>query len=198
LYLADIAVSTGSIRRQSASAPPTMIEGPCRAPSAPPDTPMPTKPGPSPERLEAPHGVTEIGVSRIDDDVIVLHERLECRNLLVHRIAGLDHDDDRPWRFDRGHELLKRSSRRDPVGKSPCIGGKGFGPRCCAIVDSNVIAVVRDVERKICAHDAQSDHTYIRLRHARSHSSADLLGGSSAHSFGASPGVPQAHRRAQA
>ena len=52
--------------------PPTMIDGPWRAPSSPPETPMPMKVSPiffSP--VEAGDGVAEIGVAGIDDDVPV-------------------------------------------------------------------------------------------------------------------------------
>jgi hypothetical protein len=56
----------------------------------------------------------------------------------------------------------------DPVRETAGgIAGKLFRSRSRPIVDGNVIAVVGDVERQIGAHDAQSDHTYFRLRHAK-------------------------------
>ena len=45
--LAEIDSSTGLSRSQASTVPPGMSEGPRRAPSSPPDTPMPTKLMPS-------------------------------------------------------------------------------------------------------------------------------------------------------
>jgi hypothetical protein len=127
---------------------------------------MKVRPEPS-RSVKAAHGVAEIGVAGIDDDVIGFKQRLERGNLLVHRLAGLDHDDDRPRRADGGHEVLERRTGCHPFRET--AGGRRelFRSRSRPVVDGNVIAVVGDVERQIGAHDAQSNHTYFRRSHAK-------------------------------
>ena len=94
--------------------PPTMIDGPWRAPSSPPEMPMPMKVSPlSASSREAPHRVAEIGVAGIDDDVVPAKARAQQRDLLVDRLAGLHHKDDRTRRPDGRRELGDAVARHD-------------------------------------------------------------------------------------
>jgi hypothetical protein len=65
------------------------------------------------EAVEAGDRVAEIGIAGIDHDVALGQMRAQQFHLLIDRLAGLDHDDDRARRADRLDELLDRLARND-------------------------------------------------------------------------------------
>ena len=68
--------------------PPGMMLGPLRAPSSPPETPVPMYSRPLLSTyLRAADGVVEVAVAAVDDDVARLQERQQLLDELVHRPA---------------------------------------------------------------------------------------------------------------
>ena len=88
--------------------------------------------------------------------------RGEDLGLFVDRLAGLDHDHDRPRRPDRLGELGQRLARDEVGGEAAGIGDEGVGLLGGAVIDGDGIALLRHVEREIGAHDAKPDQTDIR------------------------------------
>ena len=58
-------------------------------------------------------GVLEVGVATIDDDIALLKVGQQCLYRRVGTLAGLHHDHDAPWAFERDNELLDGLSRQE-------------------------------------------------------------------------------------
>ena len=138
--------------------PPTMIDGPWRAPSSPPDTPMPMKVRPESvssekrrivsRKLALPASMT---MSLADST-----PRSSC-DLLVDRLAGQHHDDDRARRPDRSGEFLQAVAGHHHVLQRAGVFDEGVGARRGAVEDGDAVPVLGDVERQVGAHRAKAD-----------------------------------------
>ena len=82
-----------------------MIDGPCSAPSSPPDTPAPTKLEAGARQLVgAAVGVGEERVAAVDQDVARLEMRAQVRDDAVHGRTGRHHQQDPARPFEHRHE----------------------------------------------------------------------------------------------
>jgi hypothetical protein len=117
------------------------------------------------EIVETAHRIAEIGVAGVDHDVVFLKIRLEQFHLLIDRLAGLDHDDDRPWRADRSDEFLDGLARHDLALQAACFG---IELPCCldgAVEDCDLVAFFGNVERQIRSHNTKTDKADFCLCH---------------------------------
>ena len=78
-------------------------------------------------------------------------------DLLIDRITGLDHDDDRPRRADYLDEIFHRFARNDLALKSACIRVEFLGDFSRAVEDRDLVAFFSNIEGKVGAHDAKTD-----------------------------------------
>ena len=113
--------------------------------------------------LEAAHGIPEIGVARVDDDVIFCHQLFQRGDLLIHRLAGLHHDDHRARRADAGNELFHGFCRNEIGAKISGGGHEGIGPGGGAVEHGDAVALFRNVKRKVGAHDAKANEADFSL-----------------------------------
>ncbi|SSC73735.1 unnamed protein product [Ciceribacter sp. T2.26MG-112.2] len=118
------------------------------------------------EALEARDGVAEIGVAGIDDDVAAGQQRPQRIDLLVDRLAGLDHDDDRPRRTDGSDEGFDRLAADDIFRQRSGFGDEFRRARRRAVEHRDPAALLGDVERQVGAHHAKTDQSDFRkFRH---------------------------------
>ena len=130
---------------------------------------MPMKVRPLPESsAEAPHGVAEIGIAGIDDDVAFGEHGAQQRDLLVDRLAGLHHNDDRTRRPDRGGEsamlwqgMIRSLERAGAFDES-------VGARRRSVEDGDAMAFFGDVEREVGTHHAKADQADVGVSHCAS------------------------------
>ncbi len=165
-YLAEIAVSTFSTRFHDASVPPTMIDGPCRAPSSPPETPMPMKVRPEPSSSSKRRIVSRklalpasIMMSLADSTP------RRCAICSSTALAGLHHDDDRPRRTDGGGQLLDRVAGHDHVLQRAGLVVEFRVFAVGAVEHRDPVALFGDVEREVRAHHAKADQSDFGVRH---------------------------------
>ena len=81
----------------AAGLPPGMIEGPLRAPSSPPDTPVPMKSNALFRKvLGAAAGIRPVRIAPVNDDVALFQVRQDLLNHVVDGVARLHHQHDAP------------------------------------------------------------------------------------------------------
>ena len=91
--------------------------------------------------LVAPRGVGEQRVAAVDDDVVFLEMRQELVDHLVDRLAGLDHDENRPGLGDAG-DKLGQGLRREEAAFAAVLGDQLVGPLVIAIEDRDAEPMV--------------------------------------------------------
>ena len=124
---------------------------------------------PLPRKLgEAPHRVAEIGVAGVDDDVALGKHRAQQRDLLVDRLAGLHHKDDRTRRPDRRGELGDTVARDDASLELAGVFDECVGARRRPVEDGDAMALFGDVEREVRAHHAKADQADVGVFHCAS------------------------------
>ncbi len=161
--LAEMSSRIFSTRRHAWLVPPAMIEGPWRAPTSPPETPMPRNSKPLRAELRhAPLGVAEIGVAGVDQHVALDQLAADLVGLLVDRRTGHHHDDDRARRGDRRSQLLDRLARDQPLGERAGMGHEGVDLRRRTVVNGDRVALFGHVEGEVGAHHSETDETDIR------------------------------------
>ena len=90
----------------------------------------------------------------------------EQRDLLVHRLAGLHHDDDRARRTDGRRKLGDRLAGHDRRCRLPAASMECAGSRRGPVEHRDAIALFRDVEGEVGAHHAKPDQSDFGIRHA--------------------------------
>ena len=117
----------------------------------------------------APLRVAKERIATVDHHVAARKQRHQLREHLVHRLAGLHHQEDAARRHERGRELLERP-RTDPLpGRAVPFDERMHLP-LGASPERNGIAVILDIEREVLAHDRKTDDAYLRqLRRHRRH-----------------------------
>ncbi len=109
------------------------------------------------QRIETAHRVAEIGVARIDHDVALSEMGFQRLHLLIDRVAGFDHDDDRTRRADRGDEFLNRFAGDDLILQSAGLRVKSARRINRAVENGDLVAFFSNVERQVRAHDSETD-----------------------------------------
>ncbi|MCY1499927.1 hypothetical protein D9M68_339580 [compost metagenome] len=109
------------------------------------------------QRLEAAHRVAEVGVAGIDHDVALGKVGLQDFHLLIDRLTGLDHDDDRPRRADGGDERFDGVAGHDLALKVAGFRVEFMRRLDGAVEHGDLVALFSDVERQVRAHDAKTD-----------------------------------------
>ena len=136
-----------------------MIEGPFRAPSSPPETPMPTKCRSFlREGRLAAAGVLVVGVSGVDNDVARFEERFELVDDGVDRLAGLDHDQDAARLLQRVHEFLQGLGP-DEIAVAAVLFQQGIGLLDGPVVQGDGEAVAGQVAGEVCPHHRKAGDT---------------------------------------
>ena len=119
-----------------AAGPPTMIEGPWRAPSSPPETPMPRKSSPRAFSAAARRRVS--WKSALPASITRSPGSRSGASVVDHRIdrgAGLDHDQDGARPGQRRDEGGRGGAAGDAGAERAGIGEKAVGRRGGAVVD---------------------------------------------------------------
>ncbi len=134
-----------------------MIEGPLRAPSSPPETPVPIKRKPFElEIAGTADRVLVVGVAAVDDDVARLQVWDQQFDEVINRRAGLDHQHHPTRTLQQARQLLDRVGA-DDVRALRLIDEKlvylGHG----AVVDGHDEAVVVHIENQVLAHHGEAD-----------------------------------------
>ena len=156
-----------------------MIAGPWRAPSSPPDTPMPRKRRPFGTRRACRRlGVAPHGVAGIDDGVARPQQRLEMRQRLVKRPAPALTIS----RIERGGSSAASSSSGVRHGTSRSASGPASFSRLIdtfrrAVVHRHPEPLLGHIEREIAPHDGEAHHADICLRHDHPSVKAERPGG---------------------
>ncbi len=145
----------------AAGLPPGMIEGPKRAPSSPPDTPVPTKRMPfSARSLVRRFEFCEERIAAIDDDVALFEVRHDLVDCLVDDVAGFDHDHDATRSLELRAELCNGVCAFN--GGPFCLVGKklvDLGGR--PVEDRDLESVVGHVEHEVLAHNGEANQSNI-------------------------------------
>ncbi len=110
-------------------------------------------------------GIVEIGVARVDHEVVGREQRREGCQHVVHRRACGNHQDDRARRRDGGDEIGEGVGGRDAGGEIPCPGLEGPGHAGGAVPDGDREALLGDIERQRRAHGAKADQAGLRFGH---------------------------------
>ena len=110
--------------------------------------------------------VAEIGVARVNDQVVSVEKRAQGRDLLVDRVARGHHQDDRAGGLEGGDQIRQLLRRGDPRGKRPGPFHEGFGFRAGAVPDRDVETLFRDVESQRRPHRAQAHQSDLAIAHA--------------------------------
>ncbi len=122
------------------------MEGPKRAPSSPPETPVPMKR--MPLRCEILGTAIRIGeqrVAAVDDDVAGFKKGEYVVDHLIDSVAGLDHEHDAAWTLEQANEFLNRM-RAGHLRALCLVVQKVVHFRNGAVEDSNLEAVIVHVE----------------------------------------------------
>ncbi len=117
------------------------------------------------QRVETAHRVAEVRIAGIDHDVAGRQIGLQKLHLLVHRITGLDHDDDRARRTYGGGEFLKRFAGDDLTLQAAGLGIEFSCRFRTAVEDGNLVAFFRYVESQVGTHNAKADKADFCLFH---------------------------------
>ncbi|MNE33550.1 hypothetical protein D3C80_1272250 [compost metagenome] len=107
--------------------------------------------------LEAAHRIAEVGIAGIDHDVAGREIGLQKLHLLIDRIAGLDHDDDRARRADGLDEIFHRFARNDLALEGACIRVEFLRDFGSAVENRDLVAFFSNIEGKVGAHDAETN-----------------------------------------
>ncbi|MNZ90946.1 hypothetical protein D3C78_1099180 [compost metagenome] len=125
--------------------------------------------------VETADRIAEIRIARIDHDVAVRKMGFKDFHLLVDRVTSLDHDDDRARRTNGGDEFLDGFARDQLSLQVPGFSVEFFRRFRGSVEYGNLVALFRDVQRQVRAHDAETDQTDFCLFHGCA--SILLLGG---------------------
>ncbi|QTK78616.1 hypothetical protein AT6N2_C0760 [Agrobacterium tumefaciens] len=125
--------------------------------------------------VEAADRIAEVRITGVDHDIAVGQMRLQDFHLLVNRVAGLDHDDDRARRTNGGNEFLDGFARDQLSLQCPGFSVEFFRRFRGSVEYGDLVAFFGDVERQVRAHDAETDQTDFCLFHGCA--SILLLGG---------------------
>src|SRR5229473_3471295 len=154
--LAAIAVSISATCSYDSRVPPGIRLGPRSAPSS--------RCGRRPAAR-----VVKQGVAAVDDGVARFEQSGQRIDALVHRRAGLDHQQDRARRGQDLDQLLQRGGRLE-VALVTVSGHELVGSLPRAVVHAHADAVRGEVARQIHAHGRQPDDAQLvifQLAHPR-------------------------------
>ncbi len=115
------------------------------------------------QRPVAPDGVRIAGIAAIDDQIARLEQRRQRIDLLVGRLAGLDHRDDRARAADRRDQVLERQAGDQRKALGLVARDERLGPAGGPVEDGGAVTVLGDVEREVLAHDGEADQADVRL-----------------------------------
>ena len=108
-------------------------------------------------------GVMEVGVASVDHQIIGLKKRGKGGKLVIDRLTGRNHQDDRPGRGHGGHQIGECVGGYDPVGQRPCLGVEGVSDRGRSVPDGDRKALFGNVQGQRRAHGAKADQADVRL-----------------------------------
>lgn len=109
----------------------------------------------------ATHGIMEIGIASVNDDVVSLHDFTKVADLLIDGLTRLDQDNDGPWWANGCGKFSQRTARYNVVRKTPGLADEFLCCRPGAVINSDAEALLRNVQRQVCTHDAKANHTYL-------------------------------------
>lgn len=101
-------------------------------------------------------GVLEVGVATVDDDIALFEVGQERIYRRVGTLAGLYHDHDAPWAFERGNELLDGLSRQEGPLRA-VVSHDLLSPAISAVEQCNPISVASHVAGKAAAHHGHAN-----------------------------------------
>ena len=101
-------------------------------------------------------GVLEVGVATVDDDVALLEVGQECIDRRVGTLAGLHHDHDASWAFERDNELLDGLSRPERPLRA-VVSHDLVSPAISAVEQCDLISVASHVAGKAAAHHSHAN-----------------------------------------
>ena len=161
--LAETSSRIFSTRFHACVVPPAMIEGPWRAPTSPPETPMPRNSKPW-----APSSFTRRWVSR----KLALPASISRSPWTISRpILSASSSTGGPaitmrtigrGGADGGGQLPDRLARHQPLGERAGIGHEAVDLRRRAVVNGDRVALLGHVEGEVGAHHSETDETDIR------------------------------------
>ncbi len=135
------------------------MEGPRRAPSSPPETPVPMKRMPFSAR---PFVRRLVSVKRELPPSMMMSPFSRCGTMLidhlVDRVAGLDHQHDAARRLERLNQLLD-GMRADDLRALGFVLEELVDLGDGSIEDGHAVAVVVHVQDQILAHDSEADQS---------------------------------------
>ena len=114
-------------------------------------------------RGRAAVGVVEVGVARVDHQVVGGKVRGQCGQHVIDGGACRDHQDDRAGRLNGVYEVGQRVGGGDVVCKRSGLGLEGVGHAGRAVPDGDGEALFGDVQRKGRAHRAKADEADVRF-----------------------------------
>ena len=146
------------------------MEGPRRAPSSPPETPVPMNKNPLPSRyLARRRGVLEERIAAVNNNVALFQMRQDLPDQVVHRLAGFDHEHDAARALEQAGQFGQRMGA-DDLRALGFAAEKLIHPGDRAVEHGHGEAVVIHVEDEVLAHDGQTDQSNISLSFHRMHS----------------------------
>ena len=152
-------------RGQAAGLPPGMIDGPRRAPSSPPETPVPTNRMPRSARARVRRvlsGKWELPPSMMTSPGA--EQRDQGLDELIHHRTGADHEHDLP-RSGQGRDQLLEGMGADDLGPGGGTGEELVHLAGGAVEHGHPKAMVVHVEGQVLAHDRQADEPDVRTCH---------------------------------
>ena len=122
-------------------------------------------------------GVGEEGIAAVDDDVVRLEVWRELLDHVVHRPAGLDHDDDRARPREARDKVRQRAGGEEAALLS-VLADKLVRPFRVPVEDRDAETLACGVPREIRAHDRQAQYADVsQIRHRSSPSWDCVLAG---------------------
>ena len=108
-------------------------------------------------------GLRIMGVSAVDYNISRLQIGEQAVQHIVHRLAGLDHDQDLAGLFQNGAQGLIGGTAGDREAQSLALGGKSGGQLRLQIVPRHGKTVLSQVQSQTTAHDSQTNNTELVL-----------------------------------
>ena len=113
----------------------------------------------------APHGVGEVAVAAVNQDITLFQQRCQRLNQCIHRFSRFDHHEDLA-RFLQCRYQLFRCVRSDKVLPGRPSVDKGIHFLRCPVVYRNGKAFGFHVHRQVFTHDGKSDYADICFLHS--------------------------------
>ena len=111
--------------------------------------------------MQPPRQIVVMRIAGVDDDVAVIEQRGQVVDDGIGAVAGLDHDDDRPWLLEALHEVFELFVR-DEVSFVTVINDQLVGAAVSAVVNRDGEAVASKVPGQVATHHAETSDADIR------------------------------------